>query len=127
MMEPSNNPRLELFSNQLLPYKMNPLFTSTLSTLYATSSTLGSNFAIERFLKTYGTICTDIKIEPIYAILDELKRVAFSGSQETLDLSSHNLGSKVRSSIGIDNRSLLNDFLLFYRLGQFCNSGSNKG
>ena len=50
---------------------------------------------VEQFRNVYTNSCFDLRIEPLYSILDQLKTLAISYNPERLDLSSHNLGAKV--------------------------------
>lgn len=65
---------------------------------------------METFKNIYTSACFDLRIEPSYTIVDLLKTLAISRNAERIDLSSHNLGSKV---------ALFDDIGLF--LGRFRN------
>jgi hypothetical protein len=62
-------------------------------------STIGKR---ENFRNTYTNVCNDLKIEPIYSVLDALAK-SLHDRNNILDLSSHNLGNKESFSVNTIN------------------------
>jgi hypothetical protein len=70
---------------------------------------------IDQFKLLYLNACHDLRIDPIYSLLDSLKTLVLAPAPDKLDLSSHNLGAKV-SEVKIYTD----------KVGKFCNLRSFK-